>query len=153
LAVTVILQNQDMRFGCTVRSMHGAASTAIYLLLSATTRYTLTTQVSPAGTGTVSGAGSYAAGTRLQVTATPAPGYYFQKFTRHLAGGPNPQILFMDGNYTVTGNFLPVNANPQLLASTGSRTSGASGQLTISMRLTDSVGIWHGKQRTNNLNN
>ena len=40
-------------------------------------QFTLNTKVQPAGAGTVSGAGTYAAGTRLQITATPAAGYYF----------------------------------------------------------------------------
>jgi phospholipase C len=104
-------------------------------------QYTLTTQANPAQAGTVSGGGTYAAGTRLQITATPAAGYYFVNFTGSLAGAPNPQILFVNANSTVTANFAPVASAPMLLASTGTRTAGPeSGQLAVSLRLTDTIG-------------
>jgi phospholipase C len=104
-------------------------------------QYTLTTNISPPGTGTISGGGSYAAGTRVQVTATAAPGYYFFQFGGALQSTINRQILFVTANSTVTAYFLPVSANPQLLASTGERTAEPSaGQLGIRMRLTDTTG-------------
>jgi phospholipase C len=77
----------------------------------------------------------------VQVTATPAAGYYFVNFSGILAGAPNPQILFVNANSTVTANFAPVAPTPMLLASTGSRTPNpGSGQLTVSLRLTDTIG-------------
>jgi len=89
----------------------------------------------------VSGAGSYAKGTRLQITATPAAGYYFLNFSGCLSGAPNPQILFVSRNCKITANFAHVQTQPLLIASTGRRTAGPGpGQLTINMRLTDTVG-------------
>jgi phospholipase C len=104
-------------------------------------QFTLATKVRPAGAGTVSGAGTYSEGTRLQVTATPATGYYFVKFDGGLAGPLNSQILFMNANTTVTAVFARVAQQPLLLASTGSRTAGpGAGQLTLNLRLTDTIG-------------
>jgi phospholipase C len=102
-------------------------------------QYVLTTQASPSQAGTLSGGGSYAQGTRVQVTATAAPGYYFVNFSGSLAGAPNPQMLFMNANSTVTANFAPVGTTPLLVPSIGARAR-SSGQLKINIRLTDSVG-------------
>ncbi len=103
-------------------------------------QYVLTTQASPSQAGTVSGGGSYAPGTRVSVTATAAPGYYFVNFSGNLAGAPNPQMLFMNADSTVTANFATVATQPALVPSVGSRTRPSTSQLTLSMRLTDSVG-------------
>jgi phospholipase C len=116
----------------------------IFVLLPSTilaAGFTVTTKAQPAKAGTVSGAGSYAQGARIQVTATPAAGYYFVNFSGGLAGAPNPQILYVTANTTITAHFARVSAQPLLLASTGSRTPGPGpGQLTLSLRLTDTVG-------------
>jgi phospholipase C len=103
--------------------------------------FSVTAKVEPARAGTVSGGGSYANGSRIQVTATPATGYYFVNFSGGLAGAPNPQILYVIANTVVTAHFARVAAQPLLLGSTGSRTPGpAPGQLTLNLRLTDTVG-------------
>ena len=103
-------------------------------------QYVLTTQASPSQAGTVSGGGSYAPGTRVSVIATAAPGYYFVNFSGGLAGAPNPQMLFMNADSRVTANFAPVATEPVLVPSVGSRTRPSTSQLTLNMRLTDSVG-------------
>src|SRR5579884_2016228 len=59
---------------------------------------TITTLAEPAAGGTVTGGGIYNRGTRITVTATPAKGYYFQKFTGYLHGVPNPQVLFTNND-------------------------------------------------------
>src|SRR5580658_9530565 len=103
--------------------------------------FSVTTRAEPARAGMVSGGGSYANGARIQVTATPAAGYYFVNFSGGLAGAPNPQILYVIANSVITAHFARVSAQPLLLASTGSRTPGpAPGQLTLNLRLTDTVG-------------
>ena len=104
--------------------------------------FTVTTQVDPAGSGTVSGAGRYAPGARVQIAATPNAGYYFVNFSGSVGGAPNPQTLWVTRSTTVTGHFAKVAAMPSLIASTGARTAGpSSGQLTLSLRLTDAVGF------------
>jgi phospholipase C len=76
----------------------------------------------------------------VSVTATPAPGYYFVNFSGGLAGGPNPQMLFMNANSTVTANFATVATEPVLVPSIGARTRPSTTELKLNMRLTDSVG-------------
>jgi phospholipase C len=103
--------------------------------------FTVTTQAVPAKGGSVTGAGSYTSGERIEVTATPAAGYYFVNYSGGLAGAPNPQILLVNGNTVITAHFARVASQPMLLASAGSRTAGPEpGQLTLQLRLTDTIG-------------
>jgi len=70
---------------------------------------TLATEVSPAGAGTVTGAGSYDYGTEVQVQATPIPGYSFLRWIGDYTGDEtNPvQTIVMDDNKTLTAQFTP----------------------------------------------
>jgi len=73
-----------------------------------TTNYTVTTSVSPTGGGTVSlnpSGGTYATGTNVQVTATPAIGYTFSNFSGALTGTTSPATLAVTANESVTANF------------------------------------------------
>jgi uncharacterized repeat protein (TIGR02543 family) len=73
-----------------------------------TTNYTVSTAANPVGGGTVSlnpSGGSYASGTSVQVTATPAVGYTFSNFTGDVTGATNPATLIVNGNKSVTANF------------------------------------------------
>jgi len=70
-----------------------------------TTQYLLTTLVSPAASGTLSGAGYYNAGATASVSATPLAGYGFVGFSGALTGAVTPQTLVMNAPKTVTGNF------------------------------------------------
>jgi hypothetical protein len=75
----------------------------------AVTSYALTTVVSPPAGGTVTrspDAGSYAAGTVVTLTATPAVGYTLVGWSGDLSGPPtNPPTVTMDANKTVTATF------------------------------------------------
>jgi endoglucanase len=71
--------------------------------------YTLTTSVN--GSGSVSrnpNATSYAGGTSVTLTATPASGNQFAGWTGDLSGATNPQSITMLANRSVTANFVPV---------------------------------------------
>jgi uncharacterized protein (TIGR03437 family) len=57
--------------------------------------------------------GFYDAGTNLQVTATPGPGFKFFQWTRDLAGQPNPATLTMDSQKLFGASFFQ---NPSALA-------------------------------------
>jgi uncharacterized repeat protein (TIGR02543 family) len=88
-------------------------------------QYTLTTNVSPQGAGTVSlnpAGGSYTAGTQVTLTATPNSGYVFSNWAGDLSGTTNPATIIMDSNKTVTAVFtqqqqqqytLTTNVSPQ----------------------------------------
>ena len=68
-------------------------------------KYTLTTTASPVGGGTVSGAGSYDAGSAALLTATPAAGYTFTGWSGDATGTASSVTITMSGNKTVTANF------------------------------------------------
>jgi hypothetical protein len=86
-----------------------------------TTQYLLTANVSPAGAGTVSGAGYHDSGATVSVLATANAGYLFSAFSGDLTGGANPQNLVMSGPKTVTANFTarPETLMPDVTAKTG----------------------------------
>ena len=73
--------------------------------------YTLTTAVSPAGGGTIdpaAGPHTYAYGTVVPVTATPATGYTFTSWSGACTGAGACSVT-MDADKTVTANFTPIN--------------------------------------------
>ncbi|MGH7742670.1 MAG: InlB B-repeat-containing protein, partial [Candidatus Eiseniibacteriota bacterium] len=75
----------------------------------ALTTYTLTTDVAPTGGGTINRdqpGPNYTPGSVVQVTAVPATGYHFDSWSGALAGSANPQSVTLDGNKTVTANFV-----------------------------------------------
>jgi len=72
--------------------------------------YTLTVNVNPLGSGTVTlnpAGGTYAAGTSVTLTANPAAGYYFASWSGDpvTVVSPNTATITMNANKTVTANF------------------------------------------------
>jgi len=68
--------------------------------------YTLTTSVSPSGGGSVSPAGgTYAAGSQVTLTATPASGYNFSNWGGDASGSQNPITITMNSNKSITAYF------------------------------------------------
>ena len=79
----------------------------------ATQTFTLTTNVSGSGRVTRNpNAASYAAGTVVTLTATPAPGFQFSGWSGDLTGSANPATITMSANRTVTATFTPVTGGP-----------------------------------------
>ncbi len=73
---------------------------------------TIVTSVAPAGTGAVSGAGTYVEGSSATLTATPDATHVFSGWSGDLSGAANP-LTFTVGaqNYNVVANFsLPTYA-------------------------------------------
>ncbi len=69
-------------------------------------QYTLNTSISPAGGGTVTPAeGTYDANNVVTLTATPAQGYAFDKWSGDAAGGSTTVTVPMDSDKIVTANF------------------------------------------------
>ncbi len=69
--------------------------------------YTLTAQVNPAGSGTVTpGSGAYDASSNVTLTATPASGYRFDHWSGDVSGNVSTTSIMMDGDKTVTANFV-----------------------------------------------
>ncbi|WP_333820814.1 InlB B-repeat-containing protein [Ohtaekwangia sp.] len=68
-------------------------------------KYTLTATASPSEGGSVSGAGSYDAGSQAALTATPAAGYTFTGWSGDVTGTETSVTVTMNSNKTVTANF------------------------------------------------
>lgn len=74
-----------------------------YFEVKPVTKYTLTLNVSPAGSGTVSGAGQYDAGTEAKISATPNSGYAFDRWSD---GDTNTsRYITMNSSKTFTAYF------------------------------------------------
>ena len=89
--------------------------------------FTLTTNVN--GSGSVSrspNAASYAAGTVVTLTATPAAGFQFSGWSGDLSGSANPTTITMSANRTVTATFT---------------TTGGQGPFTLSVSVTGSGSV------------
>ncbi len=94
--------------------------------------YTITTSVSPAGTGTVSGGGSFNHGASVTVRAVPASGYQFINWTE---GGSsvstNANYTFTaTGNRNLLANFSQI---PKLLTLTGPSGTALQNNAVISL--------------------
>jgi hypothetical protein len=98
--------------------------------------YTVATGVTPAGSGTTTGDGSYSSGTSATVTATPAGGYAFWKWT---VGGTqvssSPSYTFpVTANKSLVANFVVAGQAKSVTTSAspaaGGTTSGAGIYLT-----------------------
>jgi len=71
-------------------------------------KYTLTTNVTPLGGGTVSPnsyANSYDSGTSVTVTAIPTSGYKFTNWSGDLTSNATSMVITMDGNKALTATF------------------------------------------------
>lgn len=82
-------------------SQGGEALTAYFTKIQVT-QYTVTLKVSPSGSGTVSGGGTYNSGTRRTVSATANIGY---RFVRWSDGGYQSHTVTWDANKTLTAYF------------------------------------------------
>ena len=66
-------------------------------------RYTVTTGVSPSGTGAVSGGGTYDENTVVTLTATPVNGYVFTQWSNGIT--TNPYSFTLTSDITITAQF------------------------------------------------
>ena len=85
------------------------------------TGYTITTGTNGSGTVTRNPSNSlYPANATVVVTATPAAGWYFSGWSGSIGGGINPTNIFVNGNFIITGIFLPLPTNTLTLVTNGS---------------------------------
>lgn len=68
------------------------------------TYYNLTLIVSPSGSGTTSGAGSYRAGTEVKISASPNSGYVFSRWSD--GNTDSVRYITMNGNKSLTAYFV-----------------------------------------------
>ena len=77
--------------------------TATYMAYFHLKQYTITTQVSPPNSGTVTGGGTYNYGTNITLTATANAGYTFDRWQDNITTNPRP--ITVTGNATYTAYF------------------------------------------------
>lgn len=103
-----------------------------YVAIFEADSFGITTQVSPAGAGTVTGAGTYTYLTTANLNATANPGYHFVKWsvykhkdsTTSFVSDPSVSQT-VDQSYTYTANFEPNTYTIKVA------TSGAGGNVTV----------------------
>ncbi len=71
--------------------------------------YPVGANAEPLNGGTVSGGGTYDAGSQRSLTATPNPGYRFDRWGGSLTGAANPISFLLDGNKLVTAYFTKIH--------------------------------------------
>ena len=82
----------------------------------AVTYYTVSTAVNPAGSGTVTGGGTFASGTPITLVANPVEGWHFVKWQDN--NTDNPRDITVSANETYTATFeknqytITLNASP-----------------------------------------
>jgi len=124
---TLTLANGDYKWRILDYGDYGYGSWSIYKDFSLNTAcYTLTTDVLPMGSGTVTAStqncsGGYIAGTVVQVSVVPNSGYAFTSWSGDAAGTTNPVSITMDTNKSATANLTALGAT--LIAPAGSLTS------------------------------
>jgi uncharacterized repeat protein (TIGR02543 family) len=92
----------------TTVTMNAHTSVTANFTNSTGTTYTLTTTVSPGAGGTITrspNAATYAAGTVVTLTATPASGYSFTGWSGGASGTNTTTTVTMNANTSVTANF------------------------------------------------
>jgi hypothetical protein len=82
--------------------------------------YNLTAAVSPAGGGAISPAGgTYDEGSNVMLTATPASGYRFDRWSGDSSGNINPINITMNAGKSVTATFVKVYSLTALVSPAG----------------------------------
>ena len=76
------------------------ATYTAYFSETPVTYYTITTNVSPAGSGTVTGGGTYAEGTTVTLTANAYTGYTFLRWQDDITQNPRSITVTGDASYT-----------------------------------------------------
>jgi len=85
--------------------------------------YNLTTITSPLGGGSINpGSGVYDEGASITLTATPAAGYRFVRWSGDASGNVTPTTITMNADKTVTATFIKVYTLTTMASPTGSGT-------------------------------
>jgi pectate lyase len=134
----------------TVSQAHNGANRLAHSLASfaqsgtGTGPFTLTTNVS--GSGSVSrspNAATYAAGTVVTLTATPAAGFQFSGWSGDLSGSANPATVTMNANKSVVANFVSntggLDFNHYGFATTNGGTTGGGNLTPIDVSTVDQL--------------
>ncbi len=100
--------------------------------------FTVTTSANPAIGGTVSGAGSYTAGSNANLVATPNAGYAFTGWSGDISGMATPYALSVTKNTTAIANFALVTLTKETVSVATASTS-ESGTYSAAMAIDPST--------------
>ena len=132
---------------------------ATYTATFTQNNYTITTNVTPAGAGTVTGGGTYHYGDNVTLTATAGSGYEFAGWND--GNSDNPRLITVTGNATYTATFSEVgttyftvtaSVNPEgagTVSGTGTFPAGASTQLIATANQGYTFNRWQDGSTTN----
>lgn len=81
--------------------------------------YAVATSVSPAGSGSVTGGGSFPAGATATLTATPDATHLFAGWSGDISGSANPVSFAVSRDMSVTANFVLLNFTLTTAATSG----------------------------------
>jgi len=101
-----------IRFGATTDSTNTTTFRIddVEIVSVSATQYSLSINVSPIGSGSVSGEGSYDPDTSVTLTATPNSGYEFENWSGDVISTINQLIITMDGDKDIIANFTQVGS-------------------------------------------
>lgn len=101
-----------------------------YFVASGTpgTTYTITTSVTPSGSGSVSGGGSYNSGSVISLLATANNGYQFSQWSDGNTDNPRSVTVSSDSSYTAV--FTQYSPPPQMYTISGSVSPSGTGTVT-----------------------
>ena len=80
---------------------------------ASSTTYTVTVAATPSGSGTVTGGGTYASGSTVELYANASAGYEFQRWTDGITD--NPRAVTVNNNVSFTAQFKESAVNPTLI--------------------------------------
>ena len=89
-------------------------------------QYNISTNVSPSGTGSVSGGGTKTAATTITLTANPSAGYEFTQWSD--GNTSNPRNVLVTGNATYTAQFTKKSYTITVSGTNGTVTGGGTYQ-------------------------
>ena len=118
----------------------GLSEIQVYGTPASVTQYTLTSNVTPSGAGSVTAnpiQPGYPSGTQIVLTAAPNSGYSFSSWSGGASGSANPLTVTITGNLSITANF---SANSPPLSYTLTYSAGANGTITGTTRQSVSSG-------------
>jgi hypothetical protein len=94
--------------------------------------YSLSTSVSPEGSGTVSPAsGTFEEGTEVSVEATPEDGWLFDGWTGDIDSADNPLAFSINSNTSLTANFVQESTESEYVVELAAANSGDNIDLVL----------------------
>jgi uncharacterized repeat protein (TIGR02543 family) len=108
----------------------GLSEMQVYGTQSSDIQYSLTTNASPSGSGSVTvspNQSTYYSGTQVTLTAVPNTGYTFSGWSGGATGTTNPLNITITGNTSITANFTAIPGTLTVTPSGALTASGAPG--------------------------